>query len=58
MSHPLVPFQPRRFGGGVPKGLGSHRGVRMGPGVSPVGGCMFGHRVRPVLAGGLVCEIL
>ena len=45
-------------GGGSPKALGSHRGVRMGPGVSPVGGCMFGHRGRPVLAGGLVCEIL
>ncbi len=28
--------------GGSPKALGSHRGVRMGPGVLPMGGCMFG----------------
>ncbi len=28
--------------GGSPKALGSHRGVCMGPGVLPMGGCMFG----------------
>ena len=31
-------------GGGFPQGLGSHRGVRMGPGVLPMGGCIFGCR--------------
>ena len=28
-------------GGRSPQGLGSHRGVRMGPGVPPMGGCMY-----------------
>ena len=29
MSHPLVPFQPRRFGGGPPRALG------------PIGACVW-----------------